>query len=77
MHTTKTSKYLLLVIILSFLFLAQSDYENWKKNGSKTMSDRVKERTDELLRTHEPEPIEDKLKQELHKIIDDADKRHS
>lgn len=31
MHTTKTSKYLLLVIILSFLFLAQSDYENWKK----------------------------------------------
>lgn len=55
----------------------RSDYETWKKNGSKTMSDRVKERTDELLKTHEPEPIEDKLKQELHKIIDDADKRHS
>src|SRR6056297_3744894 len=55
----------------------RSDYETWKKNGSKTMSDRVKERTDELLETHKPEPIEDKLKQELHKIIEDADKRHS
>src|SRR6056297_1394692 len=55
----------------------RSDYETWKKNGSKTMSDRVKERTDELLENHQPEPIEDKLKQELHKIIEDADKRHS
>src|SRR6056297_3046328 len=55
----------------------RSDYETWKKNGSKTMTDRVKERTDELLENHQPEPIEDKLKQELHKIIEDADKRHS
>jgi len=55
----------------------RGDYETWKADGSKTMSDRVKERTDELLKTHQPEPIEDKLKQELHKIIADADKRHS
>ncbi|MFO8233970.1 MAG: trimethylamine methyltransferase family protein [Bacteroidales bacterium] len=55
----------------------RGDYETWKKNGMKTMDQRVKERTIELLNTHEPEPIEDKLKQELHKIIDDADKRHS
>jgi trimethylamine--corrinoid protein Co-methyltransferase len=55
----------------------RSDYETWKKNGSKTMEQRVKERTDYLLENHTPEPIDDKLNQELHKIIDDADKRHS
>src|SRR6056297_460678 len=53
------------------------DYESWQKAGSKTMDQVVKERTDELLEKHEVKPIEDKLKQELHKIIEDADKRHS
>ena len=30
-----------------------------------------------LLDTYKPEPIEDKLKKELQKIVEDADKRHS
>ncbi|MCF8217763.1 MAG: trimethylamine methyltransferase family protein [Bacteroidales bacterium] len=55
----------------------RSDYETWLKNGSKTMGDRVKERTQDLLDNYQPEQIEDKLKQELMKIVDDADKRHS
>src|SRR6056297_220144 len=55
----------------------RSDYETWVNNGSKTMLDRVKQRTQELLDDYQPEPLDDKLKQELHKIIEDADKRHS
>ncbi len=55
----------------------RSDYETWKGNGKKTMGDRVKERTQHLLDTYNPIPIDPKLKEELHKIIDDADKRHS
>ncbi len=55
----------------------RSDYETWKKAGSKTMLDRVNERTQELLDTYTPEPIEEKLKKELLEIVHDADKRHS
>ncbi len=55
----------------------RSDYETWKSNGKKTMGDRVKERTQHLLDTYNPIPIDPKLKAELHKIIDAADKRHS
>jgi trimethylamine--corrinoid protein Co-methyltransferase len=55
----------------------RGDYETWQQNGSKTMSDRVNERTEKLLNEHQPEPIEDKLKEELNKIVSDADKRHS
>ena len=55
----------------------RGDYETWQQNGSKTMSDRVNERTEKLLNEHQPEPIEDKLKEELNRIVSDADKRHS
>ncbi len=55
----------------------RSDYETWKGNGEKSMGDRVKERTQHLLDTYNPIPLDPKLKVELHKIIDDADKRHS
>lgn len=55
----------------------RSDYETWKKNGSKSMGDRVKERTQHLLDTYQPEPMDDKLVTELKEIIDAADKRHS
>ncbi len=55
----------------------RSDYETWKQNGSKTMLDRVKERTQHLLDTYEPEPLDEKLKKELKEIASAADARHS
>ena len=55
----------------------RSDYETWVKEGSKTMDVRVREKTDDLLENYQPKPLDDKLKGELHKIIEDADKRHS
>jgi len=55
----------------------RSDYETWKNSGAKTMLDRVKERTRQLLDSHKPEPLDEKLEKELKKIIKDADERHS
>ncbi len=55
----------------------RSDYETWVGNGSKTMGQRVKEETNRLLEEHNPQPMDDKLVQELKGIIHDADKRHS
>lgn len=55
----------------------RSDYETWKNNGSKTMIDRVNERTQHLLDTYEADPIKDEQWKELKKIVDDADKRHA
>ena len=55
----------------------RSDYETWKSGGSLTMGDRVRARTDELLKTHQPEPIDPKLDKELRAIISAADRRHS
>jgi trimethylamine--corrinoid protein Co-methyltransferase len=55
----------------------RSDYETWKKNGSKSMSDRIREKTQDLLDNYQPDPIEEGLKKELHKIVEDADKRHA
>ncbi len=54
----------------------RSDYETWLKNGSKTMGDRVRERTDHLLENYNPEPIDEGMHKELKKICEDADKRH-
>jgi len=55
----------------------RSDYETWVGNGSKTMLDRVKERTQHLLDTYEPKPMDENLVKELREIIHDADERHS
>ncbi len=55
----------------------RSDYETWVREGKKTMNDRIKEETERILQEHQPEPIEDKTYQELKKIIDAAEKRHS
>jgi len=55
----------------------RSDWETWHDEGATTMLDRVNAETQRLLDTYEPEPIDEKIKAELKKIIEDADKRHS
>lgn len=55
----------------------RSDYETWINNGSKSMSDRINERTLHLLDTHEPEPLDEDLHKELVEITHRADRRHS
>jgi len=41
------------------------------------MLDRVNEETQRILDEYEPEPIDDGIRKDLKKIIDDAEKRHS
>jgi len=55
----------------------RSDWETWCANGKKTMLDRVNEETQRILDEYEPEPIDDGIRKDLKKIIDDAEKRHS
>jgi trimethylamine--corrinoid protein Co-methyltransferase len=55
----------------------RSDYETWVREGKKIMMDRVVEERDRILKEHQPEPIEDKLHDELKKIIQEAEKRHA
>ena len=55
----------------------RSDWETWCANGKKTMLDRVNEETQRILDEYEPEPIDDGIRKDLKKIIDEAEKRHS
>jgi len=55
----------------------RSDYATWVREGQLTMNDRIRTETDRILNEHEPAPIDEKLHQELKKIVQDADERHA
>ncbi|MFP4202772.1 MAG: trimethylamine methyltransferase family protein [Opitutales bacterium] len=55
----------------------RSDWETWRAGGSKSMSDRLNERTQHLLDTYETEPIPEDLYKEMKEIVAAADARHS
>lgn len=46
----------------------------WSKQGAKDMSARAHERTIQLLRTHQVEPLEKSVQEELQRIVRDAEK---
>jgi trimethylamine--corrinoid protein Co-methyltransferase len=52
-------------------------FENWNRAGRKTMHDRASEKLNEILRTHEPEPLENSLARELRAIVSSARKNLS
>ena len=53
----------------------RSNFEIWKEGGSKTYQDRLEPEVDRILETHQPEPLDEKLTQEMKKIISLADKK--
>ncbi|MFP4475255.1 MAG: trimethylamine methyltransferase family protein [Desulfatibacillaceae bacterium] len=55
----------------------RSDWDTWVANGSKSMQERIKERTLWILDNHTPEPIEEKAYSEMKRIVELADERHS
>ena len=55
----------------------RADYETWIAEGEKTMNDLVAEETDRILKEYEPEPLDEKIHQEMKKIIDRAEKKHA
>ena len=44
-------------------------YEQWVNQGAKTEIDRAREKALEILKTHHPEVVSEKLKEELLELI--------
>ncbi len=47
-------------------------WDNWLENGGKSMADRAAERLQEILDTHQPEPIDEALAGEIDGIVESA-----
>ena len=57
--------------------LDRSNYETWVGDGKKTLGERVEEKMNHILETHQPAPIEEEVVREMKKIIKKADERAS
>jgi trimethylamine--corrinoid protein Co-methyltransferase len=53
----------------------RSNWETWTNAGSKSYQDRLVPEVDRLLETHQPQPLDEKLIQEMKYIISLADKK--
>ena len=53
----------------------RSNHEIWTESGSKTYNDRLELEVDRILETHEPEPLDEAIIQEMKKIINLADEK--
>lgn len=49
-------------------------YETWKREGAKSIIDVAREKTKEILKTHQPAPLDKDVKKEIQEIIKSADK---
>ena len=54
------------------LLFERNNYEGWVKQGSKTLAERAAERVNEILNTHKPEPLTEKVKEQLRVIVENA-----
>jgi len=52
--------------------LDRGNYDTWLKTDSMGMEERCRNRKEELLANHEPTPLDDDIKNDLEKIIEDA-----
>lgn len=48
----------------------RKNFNDWKKSGSRTMQDRIKERAREIINTHEPNQLTKKQKEEINNLIE-------
>ena len=53
----------------------RSNFEGWSDSGSKTYNDRLEPEVERILESHAPEPLDEKIVQEMRKIISLADKK--
>ncbi len=52
-------------------------YDEWKVNGARTMGQRVKERTQEIINNHRPEKLPESTLREIQTIMDRAEAREA
>ncbi len=50
----------------------RNGWDSWKAQGGKSMVERACQRKEELLRTHEPEPVDENLAKEIDSIVEAA-----
>jgi trimethylamine--corrinoid protein Co-methyltransferase len=50
-----------------------STYTNWVATGSKTVADRAKSKAQEIIRTHDPTPLDADIKKEFAAIIKEGE----
>jgi len=55
----------------------RSNLEDWDKAGRKSMGDRARQRVHQILETHQAQPLEEKMVQELKAIIARADEKYA
>ena len=53
----------------------RSNFEIWTESGSKNYNERLEPEVDRILESHQPEPMDEKLIQEMKKIINLSDKK--
>ena len=47
-----------------------NNHDTWVKQGSRSLIDRAHERAEQMLRNHEPLPLDAKAVEEIYKIAD-------
>jgi trimethylamine--corrinoid protein Co-methyltransferase len=52
----------------------KTSYQEWVAGGKKTILDKAKERTEEILATHKPDPLTDKQEKDVESILKEATK---
>ena len=59
------------------VLLDRSNHELWTQLGQPSFNDRLEARLENILATHQPEPLDAGVHREMKRIIELADKRHS
>ncbi|RJS85021.1 hypothetical protein CW702_01650 [Candidatus Bathyarchaeota archaeon] len=52
----------------------RTTWEEWKARGGKTLLEKAKEEVKEILKTHQPEPLDRDILKDLEKIVKEADR---
>jgi len=53
--------------------LDRTNYAGWEKLGRKTIDVRLKEKADEIIKAHKPEPIDGSVQKLIDKILKEVD----
>ena len=52
----------------------KTSYKEWVESGRKTVTDKAKQRYEEIISTHKPLPLTEKQDSEIEKILKEAEK---
>ena len=55
--------------------IGRNNLENWTRDGRKSMGERARDRVHQILKDHQPKPLEEKVINELKSIIKKADEK--